>query len=234
MTTVAPLLTLWEIVRPTGAAQLPPPVRLTSSPPVRPQQTPYPRRAIWIDGKPWYCTGIGVSGVERTIGAVPTIRLRVQLDDDLRARQQLTPPLISEGAMVTRYQVDARAADGINWPEGTNPYTATPERVDLRTDCWVVSRITRDDFRETEAEMQNESASWTAVVRPDVPGRCYHRYRGTACGYTGDRYFDRANQRVDTLAEDACALSISACELRFPTGPLPFGGLPQDLGGESR
>ena len=224
-----PLLTLWEIVRPTGAAELPPPVRLTSSPPVRPQQTPYPRRAIWIAGEPWYCVGIGVSGVERTIGAVPTIRLRVQLDDDLRARQQLTPPLISEGAMVTRFQSDARSADPVNWPDGVNPYTTSPNRENLRTDHWTVSRITRDDFRETEAELQNESASWTAVVRPDVPGRCYHRYRGAACGYTGSQYWDRANQRVDTLAEDVCQLSLQACALRFSGQSLPFGGVPLEL-----
>lgn len=221
--TTPPLLTLWEVTSPGGQV-----VRLTSSRPVRPEQAPLPRVAIRVEGIPWYCVGITASGVERTIGDVPTTRLQVRLDDELRSLQRAASPLFQPQTAVTRYQTDLLAADVVNWPEGVNPYGVV-QRVNHRTDRWLVQRVTRERFTSLAVEMQNETASWSEIIRANVPGRCYHHYRGPDCGYTGNSYWNEANQTVTTLAADRCALSIKACELRFPTGALPYGGIPQTV-----
>lgn len=50
-------------------------------------------------------------------------------------------------------------------------------------------------------------------------------YRGEACGYTGDKYFDKHGKPVDTIDQDDCGGECSDCILRYGRGvPLPFGG----------
>ena len=221
--TDAPLLTLWEITPPGGT-----PLRLTSSPPVRSEQVPFPNRGVWIDGTPWYCVGINIQGEERAVGQVPTVRMNVILNEYVRERKDVT---FVKNAVATRYQTDARAADTSNWADGVNPWIATPAQVNHRVDRWVITRVTQETDEALGLEMQSEAAFWTDVVRPDVPGRCYHKYRGAACGFAGNSYWDAGNNSVSTRAEDVCGLSIKACELRFPTGALPYGGLPEEGGG---
>jgi lambda family phage minor tail protein L len=58
---------------------------------------------------------------------------------------------------------------------------------------------------------------------------CPWIYRGSDgnCGYTGSAYFNLSNQRVLTLAEDACAKTVDACQLRFGKNAyLRHGGFP--------
>lgn len=217
-----PIITLWELTSPQGTT-----IRLTSSNPVRPDQTPFPDKMIVIGGERYYCTGIAASGVERTVGSVPTIRLEARLTEYLRARKDI---VFVRGTCVMRFITDARAADKVNWADDSNPYTSDgePARVNHRTDSWIITRISEETQYDLSAEMQNEQAFWNSIVRPDLRGRCYHKYRGDACGYSGTNYWDVNNNPVSTAAEDVCALSIKACELRFPTGSLPYGGLPQE------
>ena len=213
-----PLLTLWAITPPGGTT-----LRLTSSPPVRPEQVPFPQRGVWIDGTPWYCVGVNIQGEERAVGRVPTVRMTVALTEYVRGRQDST---FVSSAVVTRYQTDARAADAANWADGVNPWASTPSQVNHRVDRWVVTRVTQEEGEVLALEMQPENAFWQQVVRPDVRGRCYHTYRGAACGYGGTAYFDAEGNTVSALADDVCGLRIKDCELRFPTGALPYGGLP--------
>lgn len=216
-----PLVTLWEFVPPKGNT-----VRLTSSPPVRVEQNPFPNRGIWVGGTPYYCCGINVSGVERTTGRVPTITVTVKLNEYVRARKDV---IFVAGTRATRFQCDALCADGLNWASGVNPF-GTPKRTNHRVDRWVVTRVLGESNETISLNAQNEQAFWEDVIRPDVPGRCYHTYRGTACGYTGTQYWDFNGNTVSTAAEDVCGLTIRDCELRFSSGNLPYGGLP-DLGG---
>ena len=211
--TTAPLLTLWEFAPPSGAV-----VRLTSSPPVRPEQTPFPQRGVWIGGTPWYCCGISVSGVERASGEVSVATLSVQLNPYLEARRHILAP----GVHVVRYQSDARAVDPANWASGVNPY-GTPQQVDHRIDRWVISRVTSEEAAKVTLAMREESADWKDLVRLAVPGRCYHHYRGAACGYTGTSYWDAQGDPVTDAEADSCGLRLSDCRLRFPAGNLPYG-----------
>lgn len=51
------------------------------------------------------------------------------------------------------------------------------------------------------------------------------QYRGEACGYAGDKYFDKQGNPVATLDQDDCGGECNDCILRFGRGnPLPFGG----------
>ena len=254
-----PLITLWEIARPQPNLptfrQRPIAVRLTSSPPVRVDQLPFPRKFVSVSDLLWQCVGVEVAGVERTDGDVPTTRLRVQLNDNLRAEQEKNPPPFISGAEVIRYQCDVRAADERNWPRDpsdpnrppVNPYTDTVKRVNYRIDRWIITRITNEDFLEVNAEMQNEAVFWKTLFRPEISGRCYHTYRDANCGYRGEKYWNAQNEPVTKESEDVCALSLKACELRFPITDrpvgvpplafgrkpqsLPFGGVPEEFGG---
>ena len=211
-----PLITLWEMTPPKGKGNT---VRLTSTPPVRVQQTPFPQRGVWVDGTPWYCCGVDVGGVERTSGQVPAIILTVKLNEYTRARKNT---IMSVGTRVTRYVTDALAAEGMNWADGTNPY-GTPQQTNHRIDRWVITRTLEETLTEVKAQMQGERAFWGDLVRPDVPGRCYHTYRGAACGYTGTSYWDATGKSVANAEDDVCGLRVKDCKLRYPSGAIPFG-----------
>lgn len=212
-----PSLTLWELT-PLGGSV----VRLCSSPPVRLQQTPFPNRAIWVGGNPYYCAGIEATGIERTIGQVTPVRLNIAFTEYIRARKDV---LFVPDTLVVRYETDALAADVVNWADSTNPY-GIPSRTNQRIDRWIITRTLQENNTMISVEMQSESNFWRDVIRPNVQGRCYHKYRGADCGYTGTNYFDADGNSVDAAGDDVCGLSIKDCELRFPTGALPYGGLP--------
>lgn len=209
-----PLITLWEFSPPEGTA-----VRLTSSPPVRVEQTPFPQRGIWIDGNPWYCCGITATGIERATGTVPTITIRIQLTEYVKARKKL---IFIPGTRITRYETDVLAVDGSNWSSGTNSY-GTQNRRNHRTDVWIITRILDEAQNELSVAAQEEDEFWNELVRPETLDRCYHKYRGNACGYSGSNYWDAEGKSVSNKNSDVCGLRLSDCKLRFPTGNLPFG-----------
>ena len=214
-----PLITLWEFTPPKGNV-----VRITSSPPVRIEQTPFPQRGIWIGGNPWYCAGVDVTGVEHTSGIVLTATLNIKLNEYIIARKNR---LFVPGCVVKRFQTDGLAADGANWSTGINPF-GTPRQTNHKIDKWVVIKINQETTETISLSMQNETEFWNDTIRPVVQGRCYHQYRGNACGYTGNSYWDVQDNSVSTRGEDVCGLRIKSCELRFPTGSLPYGGDPNE------
>ena len=68
-----------------------------------------------------------------------------------------------------------------------------------------------------------------------ITEHCPWEYRGTECGYTGNKCFTVDDEQLTggTLAErkalDKCGHKYSSCQLRFPKGEndeidLPFGG----------
>ena len=219
MTTEFPQVTLWEL---TNGSDI---VRLTSDLPANLIPVPYPTVGVWIDDEGWYYAPLRLNGFERALGAVPGITLSVDLVEYVRTQQQLNR-IFRPGSIVTRYQTDIRAADTRNWSDNRNPYTTSVQRINHKTDRWTISRLRQQTNDVLTVELQNEVAFWTDVVRPNVKGRCYHEYRGAACGYKGNKFWDRDNKPVSARADDVCALSVKACELRFPTGDLRYGGNP--------
>lgn len=52
-----------------------------------------------------------------------------------------------------------------------------------------------------------------------------NEYRGETCGYTGDKYFNKKGEPVDSIVLDDCGGTCHDCILRFGEGEeLPFGG----------
>lgn len=82
---------------------------------------------------------------------------------------------------------------------------------------------------ETESAAQFILTSSFELDGVTLPGRmalrtCPYRYREEdTCGYTGTAMFTRANQPTGNAAQDICAKTLTACELRH-AGLLPFGG----------
>ena len=227
MTTEFPIVTLWEIT--PRQAGTPDPSRtqfLTSSIPGEAFQLPYPNKRIWVGGQEYYCTAITVTGVERTVDVPPPARLRLELSDRLKPLQHGSDPLVQAGTRIRRSRLDVRGIDPESWASGVNPFTDQPRLLTYRFESWTVARVTGETFNVVEAEMETGDAQWDIPVRPALSNRCWHRYRGKNCGYTGDRYYNRQNEVVTERGQDVCALTVSACELRFPTGSLPFGGIP--------
>lgn len=85
---------------------------------------------------------------------------------------------------------------------------------------------------ENPAVVEFELASPMDIEDLRLPAReitayvCTAQYRGPECGYTGNNYFDGADQPVSTLAEDVCSQATSGCKARFGNGYLPFNGFP--------
>lgn len=93
-------------------------------------------------------------------------------------------------------------------------------------------------YFERKAEETSEYVKFELASALDLEGQrlpkrtynanfCPHRYRGEYCNYTGDKYFDTADNEVPDEARDKCGKRLNSCECRFGKGEqLPFGGFP--------
>jgi phage-related protein len=95
-------------------------------------------------------------------------------------------------------------------------------------EIWYVDR----KAVETRTHIQFELTAAHDIHGVKLPSRsvvansCPWLYKGTECGYSGSNYWDIDNNST-TSANDVCAKTFIACELRFPeSGESPFGGFP--------
>ena len=217
-----PLVLLWQIESPDFQT-----LRLTSSPSQNLAPVPFPTRGVWIGGNGWYCVSVNTTGEERASGFVPSMRLEVELTEFIK-EQQRQKEIFRMGTKVTRYITDVKSLDTINWPDNTNPFSSPPKRTNHKIDKWVVTKNPSEGPDSLSMEIGDQSAFWQDFIRPDIPTRCYHLYRGLDCGYRGNKYYDKFDKPVTQRSNDECGLSIKSCELRFPTGNLPYGGSPRE------
>lgn len=130
------------------------------------------------------------------------------------------------GARVIRRRTYAKYLDAVNFTGGVNP-TADPNQ-GFPDDVFFVERKTG----ENKTVISFELASSIDLHGFKLPARvitvnvCPWQYRSAECSYAGSNYFDVNGVSVPSLAQDVCAKSVAACKLRFPSGPLPFGGFP--------
>ena len=96
-------------------------------------------------------------------------------------------------------------------------------------EVWYVDR----KVLETRTHIQFELTAAHDVQGIQLPGRsiiantCVWAYKGSECGYTGTNYWDISNNSVISSADDVCAKTFTACELRFPEpAETPYGGFP--------
>lgn len=220
MTNNQGIYTLFELIGVDGSV-----TRLTNNDPLSRS-----RSGIYIDGEEWLSTTVSLGSVEITTEAPPTPTVTVLIPKKLQ-----TPfnqkPLLSRGMGIRRIFTDSSVLDHRNFYVANKKPPSAPSvplsQNTLEQELFQVRRITNHTQQQIEAELTDLTQSWSQIFRPMVPNRCYHKYRDTNCGYQGNKYFDINGKQVSSREEDVCGLSIQDCELRYPTGELPFGGIPE-------
>lgn len=194
------------------------------------------RPEVYLDGNIWLSCPVVLRGVEKTTDTVPNISLQFVIPKTLRSPFN-TNNLVEQGTGVRRTFTDTRSLDFINFYMAGLPLPSQQplplSSNTLKQDYYVVDRITEQAYPSIKANVRSLASSWDYIFRPRVGGRCYHAYRGSDCGYRGNRYFDVAGNSVASRADDVCGLTIKDCEKRFPTGDLPYGGIPDQVTGRA-
>ena len=99
-------------------------------------------------------------------------------------------------------------------------------------ETWYVDRVASENPQFVEFELAPKiDLTNLAIPRRTIEEFCPWRYRGTECGYQGDRCFTVTDQEItggtqaEREAADSCGKRLSSCRLRFGTQlDLPFGG----------
>lgn len=130
------------------------------------------------------------------------------------------------GCKVTRKRTFLKYLDAVNFPGGVNP-TANPDQ-HLPDDIWYVERKMMENRYTIEFELSS-AMDLQGVKLPNrqiIQNSCSWQYRGSECGWTGTTYFDKNNNPVDQVSQDACSKTLAGCKARFGTQPIRFGGFP--------
>ena len=170
---------------------------------------------------------VEVSGFDKkTQGTLPRPKLKVSnVNNALSAFIQLYNPLQGK---VQRIQTFKKFLDGES--------TADPTAIVTTDDIWYIDRISAENPEFVEFELSPKiNLQGLRLPRRQITEHCPWEYRGTECGYTGNKCFTLNDEQLTggTLAErkalDKCGHKYSSCQLRFPNGDkgerdLPFGG----------
>ena len=170
---------------------------------------------------------VEVSGFDKkTQGTLPRPKLKVSnVNNALSAFIQLYNPLQGK---VQRIQTFKKFLDGES--------TADPTAIVTTDDIWYIDRISAENPEFVEFELSPKiNLQGLRLPRRQITEHCPWEYRGTECGYTGNKCFTLNDEQLTggTLAErkalDKCGHKYSSCQLRFPKGDkgerdLPFGG----------
>lgn len=130
------------------------------------------------------------------------------------------------GARVIRRRTYVKFLDAVNFTGGVNP-TADPNQA-FPDDVFFVERKTGENKNTISFELASsiDLHGFKLPARVITVNVCPWQYRSAECSYAGSNYFDVNGNVVGSLVLDVCAKSVAACKLRFPSGPLPFGGFP--------
>lgn len=129
-----------------------------------------------------------------------------------------------DGCKITRKRTYARYLDAVNFPDSLNP-EADPNQA-LPDDIWYVDRKVHEDFDYLEFELVSamELRGTKLPRRQIIANCCPSIYRSVECSYTGGPVADENNVPTSDPARDKCSNTRAGCKLRFPSGPLPYGG----------
>lgn len=138
------------------------------------------------------------------------------------------------GATLIRRRTFRKYLDAVNFPEG-NPSADPHEH--LPDERWLISQkkletpelvqfvlsspLQFDGVQLPRRQVIAGQCGWLVIARPEGG------YRGSYCGYTGSRMFDRDGKPVTDPSLDKCSGLVSHCKLRFGEhAPLSYGGFP--------
>lgn len=172
---------------------------------------------VW-QGQEYTAWPIDVSGFEYNgRGQLPTPTLRVgNIGGYVTALCVAYDDMI--GAKFTRRCTLARYLDGA---AAADPTAEFPDEV------YFVERKVNSSRVSYEFELAS-ALDIEGVMLPLRQCRktCAWQYRSAECSYAGAAVATALDVPTAILADDDCSRHITGCDLRFPGGPLPFGGFP--------
>lgn len=172
---------------------------------------------------------VNVSGIEVTAdGQIP--RPKIEMSNVLGFGSQLCRDYNDlVGATVTRWMTYARFLDDGITPD-ENAYGPVQQ--------FTIDQKVNHDNLVIEWEMASvlDQQGMVLPARQVIRDGCQLSYRvwnGSAfiyssggCPYTGGNYFEQNGDATVDPVLDQCSQNSAGCKLRFPTGPIPFGGFP--------
>ena len=124
------------------------------------------------------------------------------------------------GAVVKRIRTCKKFLDGETTADG---YAQHP------TEIWEIDRKASENRNivSFELAMKTDRPNDFVPKRQLLGNCCQWKYRSGECSYTGNNYFDKNDNVVNTLANDVCGKRLTSCKKRFgENGILPFGSFP--------
>ena len=78
---------------------------------------------------------------------------------------------------------------------------------------------------ELSAEL--DDPNYFVPKRQLIGNCCQWGYKSPECSYTGNNYFDKNDNSVNSTSLDVCGKRLTSCKARFgANNPLPFGSFP--------
>jgi lambda family phage minor tail protein L len=126
---------------------------------------------------------------------------------------------------VTRKRTFLKYLDAVNFAAG-NP--TADENIYLPDEVWRIDRKSNQNaiFIEWELASDLDLTGVRLPARQCIQNVCPWVYRSAECGYSGGPVADINDAAVTLMASDICGKRLPSCQLRFPSGVLPFGGFP--------
>lgn len=179
----------------------------------------------WVnfEGDRYYAIGCQGEGFELIgQGAIPTPTLTVSnVGGILTAwlKQSREPGYRLEGTLVKRHVTQKRFLDG--------QVDAAAGVKELPIQIYVVEQLMEENYNAAKFRLGSpfDVEGITLPARVMVR-KCTWIYRSSECGYASTNKFTITNQPTNDSQLDICAKTLSACKLRFPGQPIPYGGFP--------
>lgn len=129
------------------------------------------------------------------------------------------------GAKITRYQVESRHLDAVNF-EGGNKQANQNEYV---SDSYIINgpESYNKNSASFELALPTETDGASLPNRTILASVCPFQYRGAGCGYDGHAVADIDDMAIKAheMDKDRCGKRLRSCMARFcENGQLPYGG----------
>ena len=131
-------------------------------------------------------------------------------------------------AQIKRIHTCKKFIDAANFSSGSNS-TADSTAIFQSDDIYYIDRIASENPQSVTFELTSKlDLTNLRLPRRQVTEHCPWLYKGTQCGYSGNKYFDVNDESVTSASDDKCGHRYSSCTARFPDKDtnLPFGGFP--------
>lgn len=129
------------------------------------------------------------------------------------------------GAKITRYRVESRHLDAVNFKDGNS--AANPN--EYVADSYTFNRAESYNKHQAtfELSLPTETDGATIPNRTILASVCPFQYRGIGCGYDGHAIADIDDYAIEPheMDKDQCGKSLHSCQARFGVnGQSPYGG----------